>query len=273
MKQTKRIQAKRSLGQNFLTDKNKAQQIAGLLEATGEDSILEIGPGCGDLTEFLLQTGANVHAIELDERAIETLHELFDDNARFSVQHGDVLTFNMREYAIDINEKSIHGKSLKIAGNIPYYITSDILFMLFEHADIVDRAVIMMQKEVAERICAQPRTKAYGILSIAARFVSNPKIALKVPSGCFTPKPSVDSAVVVFDFTKASVTMKEFAKVHPIVRTAFGQRRKMLSNALHQYISAYGKPLPNDIQALMSKRAEELVPEQFLRLAECFSQS
>ena len=162
MKQTKRIQAKRSLGQNFLTDKNKAQQIAGLLQATGEDSILEIGPGCGDLTEFLLHTGANVHAIELDERAIETLHELFDDNARFSVQHGDVLKFNMREYAIDINEKSIHGKSLKIAGNIPYYITSDILFMLFEHADILDRAVIMMQKEVADRICAQPRTKAYG---------------------------------------------------------------------------------------------------------------
>jgi len=110
-------------------------------------------------------------------------------------------------------------------------------------------------------------------LSIAARFMSIPKIALKVPSGCFTPKPSVDSAVVVFDFTKASISVQEYKKVHPIVRAAFGQRRKMLSNALHQYISAYGKPLPEDIQALMNKRAEELLPEHFLQLAECFSKS
>ena len=271
MKQTKRIQAKRSLGQNFLTDKNKASQIAGLMEATSEDSILEIGPGCGDLTEYLLQTGAKVHAIELDERAIESLHDLFDDNPAFSVQHGDVLKFNLREYASAIN--AMANRKLKVAGNIPYYITSDILFMLFEHADMLDRAVIMMQKEVAERICAQPRTKAYGIMSIAARFMSIPKISLKVPSGCFTPKPSVDSAVVVFDFTKASISVQEYKKVHPIVRAAFGQRRKMLSNALHQYISAYGKQLPEDIQALMNKRAEELLPEHFLQLAECFSQS
>jgi 16S rRNA (adenine1518-N6/adenine1519-N6)-dimethyltransferase len=183
------------------------------------------------------------------------------------------LKFNLREYAMNILQASGEHRKLKVAGNIPYYITSDILFKLFEHADIIDRAVIMMQKEVAERICAQPRTKAYGILSIAARFVSAPNIALKVPSGCFTPRPSVDSAVVVFDFSKASITMKQFAMVHPIVRTAFGQRRKMLSNALHTYINAYGKELPEDIQSMMQKRAEELLPEHFLRLAECFTQS
>lgn len=273
MKSGQRIQAKRSLGQNFLTDKNKASQIAGLMEASSQDMILEIGPGCGDLTEFLLRTGAKVHAIELDERAIDSLHDLFDDEPRFSVQHGDILKFNLREYTLHVLQSSPDQNKLKVAGNIPYYITSDILFQLFEHADVLDRAVIMMQKEVAERICAQPRTKAYGILSIAARFVSSPKIALKVPSGCFNPRPSVDSAVVVFDFSKASISMEDFAMVHPIVRTAFGQRRKMLSNALHQYINAYGKPLPDEIQVLMSKRAEELLPEQFLALARCFSQS
>ena len=272
-KQSGRIQAKRSLGQNFLTDKNKASQIAQLMDAKEGDTILEIGPGCGDLTEFLLKSKADVHAIELDERAIETLHEMFDSNAHFSVEHGDFLKFKLREYAQKfvktVDESEI--PTLKVAGNIPYYITSDILFRLFEQSDVLERAVIMMQKEVAERICAKPRTKEYGILSIAARFVSEPRIALKVPSGCFTPRPSVDSAVVIFDFTKRSISMEEYILVHPLVRMAFGQRRKILSNALSQYISNHHAELSPEIHALMSKRAEELVPDQFLALATCFS--
>lgn len=272
-KQSGRIQAKRSLGQNFLTDKNKASQIAQLMDAKEGDTILEIGPGCGDLTEFLLKSKADVHAIELDERAIETLHELFDSNTHFSVEYGDFLKFNLREYAQRFmkHEEGVDIPTLKVAGNIPYYITSDILFRLFEQSDVLERAVIMMQKEVAERICAKPRTKEYGILSIAARFVSEPRIALKVPSGCFTPRPSVDSAVVIFDFTKRSITMEEYKLVHPLVRMAFGQRRKILSNALSQYLSNHHTELPPEIHALMSKRAEELVPAQFLSLATCFS--
>ncbi|MFZ9977033.1 MAG: 16S rRNA (adenine(1518)-N(6)/adenine(1519)-N(6))-dimethyltransferase RsmA [Candidatus Kapaibacteriota bacterium] len=268
-----RIQAKRSLGQNFLTDKHKAQQIATLMDATEGDTILEIGPGCGDLTGFLLKSKANVHAIELDERAIETLHDIFDSNEHFSVEYGDFLKFKLREYAQNYvkNEDGVDIPTLKVAGNIPYYITSDILFRLFEQADVLERAVIMMQKEVAERICAKPRTKQYGILSIAARFVSEPRIALKVPSGCFTPRPSVDSAVVVFDFTKRSISMQEYTLVHPLVRMAFGQRRKILSNALSQYLSNHHDALSMEIQTLMSKRAEELIPDQFMALAKCFS--
>jgi 16S rRNA (adenine1518-N6/adenine1519-N6)-dimethyltransferase len=273
--QSGRIQAKRSLGQNFLTDKNKAAQIALLMEAQLGDTILEIGPGCGDLTEFLLKSQAVVHAIELDERAIETLHELFDTNTHFSVEHGDFLKFNLREYAHRFikNEDGLDIPTLKVAGNIPYYITSDILFRLFEQSDVLERAVIMMQKEVAERICAKPRTKEYGILSIAARFVSEPRIALKVPSGCFTPRPSVDSAVVVFDFKKRFISMQEYKLVHPLVRMAFGQRRKILSNALSQYLSNHQTELPPEINALMGKRAEELLPDQFLALAKCFSKT
>lgn len=273
--QSGRIQAKRSLGQNFLTDKNKAAQIALLMEAQLGDTILEIGPGCGDLTEYLLKSQAVVHAIELDERAIETLHELFDTNTHFSVEHGDFLKFNLREYAHQFikNEDGLDIPTLKVAGNIPYYITSDILFRLFEQSDVLERAVIMMQKEVAERICAKPRTKEYGILSIAARFVSEPRIALKVPSGCFTPRPSVDSAVVVFDFKKRFISMQEYKLVHPLVRMAFGQRRKILSNALSQYLSNHQTELPPEINALMGKRAEELLPDQFLALAKCFSKT
>jgi len=271
--QSGRIQAKRSLGQNFLTDKNKAAHIASLMDANEGDTILEIGPGCGDLTEFLLKSKAKVHAIELDERAIETLHEVFDSNDHFSVEYGDFLKFNLRAYAQNYmrNVDGVDKPTLKVAGNIPYYITSDILFRLFEQADVLERAVIMMQKEVAERICAKPRTKEYGILSIAARFVSEPRIALKVPSGCFTPRPSVDSAVVVFDFSKRSISMQEYSRVHPLVRMAFGQRRKILSNALSQYLSHHHAELSPDIQALMGKRAEELIPEQFMLLANCFS--
>lgn len=266
----KRVFAKKSLGQNFLTDTAKAERIAQAMEAKKGDSMLEIGPGCGDLTQFLLQTGANVHAIEIDTRAIDILEDVCGDHPNFTVEQGDFLKFDIKEYAerfltlID----GIMVPQLKIAGNIPYYITSDILFRLFEHADVLERAVIMMQKEVAERICSEPRTKEYGILSIAARFVSKPKIVLKVPAGCFTPRPNVDSAVVYFDFTARSISMSQLARVHPLVRTAFSQRRKVLSNALKPYLSNYHQDLPEHIIGMLKKRAEELLPIDFMMLAD-----
>ena len=266
----KRVHAKKSLGQNFLTDKNKAEKIAQSLEAHEGDTILEIGPGCGDLTQFLLATGAHVHAIELDERAIEIMQENFGSHPKFSIEHGDVLKFNLHEYASNYMQM-IDGAAiprLKVAGNIPYYITSDILFLLFNHADMIQKAVIMMQKEVAERICAERSTKEYGILSVAARFVSKPKNILKVPAGCFTPKPNVDSAVVLFDFSQKKINAEQFKRVHPLVRMAFGQRRKVLSNALKPYLSNYHEEIPESIAMLLKKRAEELLPEDFLVLAD-----
>jgi 16S rRNA (adenine1518-N6/adenine1519-N6)-dimethyltransferase len=265
-----RVAAKRSLGQNFLTDKGKAEKIAMLMEAHTGDQILEIGPGCGDLTKYLLQTKAHVHAIELDPRALEVLDDELGSHPLLTLEHGDFLKFPLKEYAqkFIVEENEIYKPTLKVAGNIPYYITSEILFRLFEQADVLERAVIMMQKEVAERICAQPRTKEYGILSIAARFVSKPSIALKVPAGCFTPKPSVDSSVVVFDFTKRSVDIDQYKRIQPLVRAAFGQRRKMLSNALKSYTQSIEQEVPDSIKAMLQRRAEELLPADFVILAD-----
>ena len=254
-----RVAAKRSLGQNFLTDKGKAEKIAMLMEAHSGDHILEIGPGCGDLTKYLLQTKAHVHAIELDPRALEVLDDELGSHPLLTLEHGDFLKFPLKDYAqkFIVEENEIYKPTLKVAGNIPYYITSEILFRLFEQADVLERAVIMMQKEVAERICAQPRTKEYGI-------------ALKVPAGCFTPKPSVDSSVVVFDFTKRSVDIDQYKRIQPLVRAAFGQRRKMLSNALKSYTQSIEQEVPDSIKAMLQKRAEELLPADFVILADIF---
>jgi 16S rRNA (adenine1518-N6/adenine1519-N6)-dimethyltransferase len=269
-KQENRIQAKKSLGQNFLTDQKKAQSIAALLQATQQDSILEIGAGCGDLTRFLLQTPAShLHAIELDERAISILTQEFGGNSRFTVQHGDFLQFPLHQYAADISNQ---GKTLKIAGNIPYYITSDILFHIFAASHAVECAVIMMQKEVAQRICASPRTKEYGILSVAARLISKPRIALHVPAGCFTPRPSIDSAVVHFDFKNGLTTTEQYLAVHPFVRMAFQQRRKMLSNAIKSQLPA-NIPSDSPLHAFLQRRAEELEPLEFIQLRDAIKNS
>jgi 16S rRNA (adenine1518-N6/adenine1519-N6)-dimethyltransferase len=256
----------KSLGQNFLTDGNIARSIVELLEIDDRDTIVEIGPGEGALTKLLLEYPAEIQAIEFDRRAVELLNTTYPKSSHpnFSLFSGDVRKFPLLEFSREVIERT--QRKPKVIGNIPYNITSDILFQLFECAEKLDRAVITMQREVAERIVAKPRTKDYGILTLASLFASKPRIALHIPPESFFPKPKVDSAAVVFDFTEPMISTEEFYKVMPLVRSGFGQRRKMLSNSIKSMISQKNDVQQDIIEEYFSKRAEELTPQDFMRL-------
>lgn len=254
------IRPKKSLGQNFLRDDNIAAAIVRSLECAEGDSVIEIGPGAGALTTRLAQLPIHLTAIEIDRRAVAELRALFPASTfpNTAICEGDFLQF-------DIQAQLISCSRGKIIGNIPYYITADILFRIFENAHTIDRAVIMMQREVAERITAQPRTKEYGILSVAAAFASAPRKLFTVSPSCFYPKPKVESAVVLFDCTRGALAPERFKPIMSLVRAAFGQRRKVLGNALKAYCNAAHAILPDEYAR---RRAEELTPTEFVNLYE-----
>ncbi len=260
------IKPVKSLGQNFLTDGNIARSIVELLEIDDHDTIVEIGPGEGALTKLLLEFPAEIQAIEFDRRAVEFLNMTYPKTQypNFSLFSGDVRKFPLLEFSKEVIERT--QRKPKVIGNIPYNITSDILFQLFECAEKLDRAVITMQREVAERIVAKPRTKDYGILTLASLFASKPRIALHIPPESFYPKPKVDSAAVVFDFTEPMISTEDFMRVMPLVRAGFGQRRKMLSNSIKSMISQKNDMQQDIIDEYFSKRAEELTPNDFMKL-------
>ncbi|MBI3586349.1 MAG: ribosomal RNA small subunit methyltransferase A [Ignavibacteriales bacterium] len=246
---------KKSLGQNFLQDDNVARNIVERLHLEREDVVVEIGPGKGALTQFLSTHVGTIIAIELDERAVGVLKELFGSSVE--IIHADV-----RE--VDLTALSQRrGKRFRVIGNIPYYITSEILFWLFEHYEVVVDATIMVQLEVARRFVAKPRTKDYGILSIFTQFYSKPEMLFKVSRNSFYPKPSVDSAVVRFEFRRElpECNRKLFKN---IVRATFGKRRKTLRNGL-KYMGLDENKL-NTLAFDLNRRPETLSLEEFINL-------
>lgn len=251
------IQPKKSLGQNFLKDKNIAQKIVHSLQANQDDLIVEIGPGTGALTEYIYPRFPNYVAIELDKRAIEFLNETYPN---LSIIESDVLKVNFESLKTKDNQR------IFVIGNIPYYITSPILFHLFDQSKAIHQAVIMMQLEVAQRLTAVPRNKDYGILTIQTEFFSQAEILFKVPKQVFFPIPNVDSAVVSF-FMKKNIETNLIKPLKLIVRTAFNQRRKKLSNALKPVLSENFS-----IEPWADKRAEELTTQDFVKLATLFSE-
>ncbi|MDQ1267166.1 MAG: rRNA (adenine1518-N6/adenine1519-N6)-dimethyltransferase [Bacteroidota bacterium] len=280
------IKPKKSLSQNFLRDKNIARKIVEAADIKDDDTVIEIGPGTGALTEILLTKNIKLIAIEIDNRAIDYLSEKFPVSVypNFTLIHSDI-----REYRIPPLQKGGRGDlssspplqkggrgdlKYKIIGNLPYNISSDILFWIFENSDVIDSAVIMLQKEVARRLSAKPRTKDYGILSVAAGLAGNSKTAFDVSPGCFYPKPEVTSSIVVINLNYTESIFTEYKDIMKLVKAAFGQRRKVLSNSLRCYLSDistldYHSVLlkcKEDIFDLSSKRAEELSKEDFINL-------
>ncbi|MEI6090178.1 MAG: 16S rRNA (adenine(1518)-N(6)/adenine(1519)-N(6))-dimethyltransferase RsmA [bacterium] len=261
------IAPKKSLGQNFLTDKNIISKTVAELDLKPEDFVLEIGPGEGALTEYILAKTKNVLAVELDQRACEVLKRRFSgmQGGELQVINMDFLGFNFK----DNLPENFRGKRIKILGNIPYYISGRIFFKLFENAEYISRAVITVQKEVAERIVAKPKTKEYGILSVLASLTGKPKKAFDVSSHCFYPRPNVTSAVVTMNFFEPECLPEDFKLVADIVKAAFNQRRKMLSNSFKNYFES--NLLDPDLivqinEIYGNKRAEELVIEDYVKI-------
>jgi 16S rRNA (adenine1518-N6/adenine1519-N6)-dimethyltransferase len=251
---------KRQFSQNFLTDVGIARNIVGQLVAQEGDHVLEVGPGKGALTKLLLETPVTlVHAVDLDPRAPEFLGlQSWSATKRFVCSVQDALHVHVG--GLFPGTARMHRK---IIGNIPYAITSELLFWAFSQHRDASRVVFMMQREVAKRCVAHPGTKDYGILSVATWLHSEAKIAFHVQPGSFFPRPEVTSSVIAFSLRETLPLELEAAPFMEFVRAAFSQRRKVLSNALASWGARYGKNMrvTFGVVDLTRTRAEELAPE------------
>lgn len=246
---------KQSLGQNFMHDPNMIRKIVGALTAPPDAHVVEIGPGTGALTEVLSARYETFTALEIDQRAVAYLQEHHPD---VDVREVDALEANWGALA---KEK---GGPLYVISNTPYYLTSQILFVLLDARASIHEAVLTMQKEVAERLVATPRTKAYGILSVLMQLYANPEYLFSVSRHVFTPQPNVTSAAVRCTYNTSEEPSVDFDWVRKLVRSAFNQRRKMLRNSLSPWSKDQDLTLPNDWGR---RRAEALKPAEYVDLA------
>ena len=218
---------KQSLGQNFLVDPNVANNIVGAFDLDVADTVLEIGPGPGALTERLLPRVNRLIAVEIDRNLAAALQDRFGQEPNFELHNMDFLKFDPEGFDYP---------ALRIVGNIPYNITSPILFKVLDIRRRVKDLTMLIQKEVALRAVAAPNTKDYGILAIMSQAFSEVELLLNVPRTVFRPRPKIDSALVRWTFTdKISRNLHDPDLFKTIVKQAFGQRRKMLRNTLKSY--------------------------------------
>ena len=250
---------KKRLGQNFLIDPNILRKIVQVIDPQPDDLIVEIGPGKGALTQYLLNSGAEIHAIELDPQLVTYLQEILPDRPNFHLNHFDAVKF---DYDAILNR----GKKIKMAGNIPYNITSPLLFRFFEMIEHLDRIVLLVQKEIARRICAQPGTKEYGILSVMTNFYCRPHIEFNVSPKVFRPVPKVTSSVILFVPIENKYEREFRIRFNELVRKAFNQRRKTLRNALGILTLLESSGCPIDL----SRRAETLTVDEFITLTDWY---
>lgn len=256
---------KKFLGQNFLVDHNIAKKIVASLEIKSEDVIVEIGPGQGVLTKYISLLTENFVAVELDKSIYEKL--TFEYEGKLKLIHKDFLKVDLENdiyNLIDIKNTADNQK-LKIIGNIPYNITTEILFKLYDSVEIIDSAVLMMQKEVAKRLTAQPHTKDYGILAIQTQVHCDPKILFHVPPTAFFPKPNVDSSIVRFDFKKTKFEIKDKELFKFLVKQSFSQRRKTMKNSLKKFFEDVNVN-PEKIDFDFTRRAETVSIEEYTGL-------
>lgn len=267
------MHAKKNLGQNFLVDLEAIKGIVKAADIKQDDQVIEIGPGIGSLTEQLLLAGAKVLAYEVDQDLPEILHnelpQTIDGAAldqRFKLVMKDVLKADFEKDSagfLDLNQP------VKIVANLPYYITTPIIFDLIKSDLNFVSLTLMMQKEVAERLTAKPKTKAYGPLTLAVQSRMQVKYALDVKNTSFMPKPKVDSAVVVLTPLVDKPDISDYKFFDHVVKMAFAQRRKTLSNNLKTFIKDKGQreKLLSDLGLDLRVRPEELTLSQFIDLS------
>lgn len=226
---------RKSLGQNFLVDEGKLNQIVRAVAVSEDDVVVEIGPGFGTLTVELAQNAGQVFSVEIDPKLLPVLAVTLRESPNVQVVHGDALKVNLDVLVAEKTQGQFGpgARSYQIAANLPYYITTPIIMGILENGYHFERMVVMVQKEVAVRMMAAPGTKDYGALSVAVQYYTVPEIVTTVPGGCFFPPPEVESAVVkLVRRLQPAVQVREPKKFFAVVKAAFGQRRKTLLNAL-----------------------------------------
>lgn len=251
---------KKFLGQNFLVDDNIAKKIVASLEIERNNTIIEIGPGRGVLTKYIQELTDNFYAVELDRSIFEDLKLKYGKS--INLIHKDFLKIDF-DSDIRSDDRSV---KFKVIGNIPYNITTEILFRLFESADRIDSAVLLMQKEVAKRLTAVPDTKDYGILAIQTQLHTVPKILFNVPPTAFFPKPNVFSSIVKLDFKRDLSGIKDRRLFKELVRESFGQRRKTMRNSLKKFFERNELESEN-VNFDLSRRPENVTIKEFEMLS------
>ena len=246
---------KKSFGQNFLTDTNILQKIVDTAEIDKKVNVIEIGPGIGALTEFLAESAAEVMAFEIDDRLVPILADTLRDFDNVTVVNQDILKVNLAQYIAEFKNPDL---PIKVVANLPYYITTPILMHLIESGIPFSEFVVMMQREVADRISAQPNTKAYGSLSIAVQYYMTAKVAFIVPRTVFVPAPNVDSAILkMVRRDQPAVEVQDEKFFFKVSKASFVHRRKTLWNNL---TSHFGKSEETKVKLTAALEQAELSP-------------
>lgn len=249
-----KVKAKKHLGQHFLNDENIARDIAEGLTWEGYDRVLEIGPGMGVLTKYILQAKKNIEVVEIDTESVEYLKEVYQPfYPGFKIYSEDFLK-------MDFSSK--FDEQIAVLGNFPYNISSQIIFKVLEERENVPEVCGMFQKEVAERIASKKGTKDYGILSVLAQAYYHCEYLFTVPEHVFTPPPRVKSGVIILRRYRTEIEGVERKRFFQVVKAGFGQRRKTLRNALKSL------GIPEDLKdhEFLNMRAEQLSVEDFIEL-------
>jgi 16S rRNA (adenine1518-N6/adenine1519-N6)-dimethyltransferase len=254
------LRAKKSWGQNFLVDERAYEAIVDACRIGDGDWVIEIGAGLGTLTSRLAERAAHVIAVERDRDMIAVLHAELDGDPRVEIAEANALTF---DYA---GVKARAGRAPTVVGNLPYQIASPILFRLLDARASLARIVVMLQKEMADRIVAKPSTPDYGAPSVMVRMFGDARLVRRVPAGAFLPAPRVDSAVLAIELHASTrVPVRDLARFSQVVHAAFNQRRKTLRNALAALV-----PDEAFVRASIDsrRRGETLSVEEFAALTD-----
>lgn len=262
---------KKGLGQNFLTSEDILEKIASAADCRG-GGVLEIGPGFGVLTQELSKTAGKVVSLEIDERLLDVLEYTLDGCENVKVINRDVLKTDLRE----LIREEFGGEKISVAANLPYYITTPIISKLLEEQLPLKNIVVMVQKEVAVRMTAEPGSKDYGAITLLCRYFSKPEIITSVPAGLFVPPPKVDSAVLRLKMLDSpSVAANDEELFFKTVRAAFSQRRKTLLNCLSSYFSVPKQELSESLLKINiepSRRGETLSIEEFAAVSDAIGE-
>lgn len=273
-----KIQANKSLGQNFLVDDNVINEIIRCSNIDKKDLIIEIGPGLGVLTNRLLQESNNVMAVELDKRMVSILQDRFKLNingqteSKLEIINEDILKINLNQLIAEKKSKN-EIKQVKIVANLPYYISTPIIMKLLENRLDIDEIIVMVQKEVAERLTAKTGTRLAGAITYAVEYYSEAESIIKVPKESFVPSPKVESEVIKLTVRKdKKIQVQDEKLLFDIISKSFMQRRKTLSNALLNNNIINNK---DDVEKMWKKlginekvRGESLTLEQFGTIAD-----
>jgi 16S rRNA (adenine1518-N6/adenine1519-N6)-dimethyltransferase len=249
---------KKSLGQNFLTDENIARKIVHFFDPQPDDTIVEIGPGFGVLSKYIITIGCRYFGVEIDERLVPLLQKEYAAFPRAEIIHADFRKVHLAELA--------RGNKLRLIGNIPYHLTSSIVFAAFAHREVLRDMMLTVQKEVAERIVANSQTggKDYGILSVISQTFAQTEILFTMSKHVFRPKPEVDSAVVRWRFQPPPENLLDADFYVRMVKTIFGQRRKTLRRSLAAFL---GKEVSAAAPVDLQRRPENLSVRELIQLS------